>query len=73
MIMQEEKVAYHSGTPPRAPRFFLKFNERVKEALHLKSIQYRSRGLSKKFEDIVTVNEAVSTVKQGVFSWHDLM
>ena len=73
MIMQEEKVAYHSGTPPRAPSFFLKFNERVKEALHLKSIQYRSRGLSKKFEDIVTVNEAVSTVKQGVFSWHDLM
>ena len=73
MIMQEEKAAYHSGTPPRASSFFLKFNERVKEALYLKCIQYCSRGLSKKFEDIVTVNEVVAMVEQGIFRWNDLI
>ena len=73
MVMKEEKIAYHSGVPPRVSNFFAKFNRMVKDSLSLKGIQYDSRGLSKKFEDIVTVNNVVATIQNGVFSWLDVM
>ena len=66
--MQEEKTAYHTGKIPGIPNFFLKFNHSIREALHLKCIQYQYRGLSKKFEDIVTVGNAIASVDQEVFT-----
>ena len=72
-IMQEERKAYHTKNTPSVEKFFLKFNYYVHQELDTKKILYDRQRLSTKFEKISTINNVVGTVKNGKYSWRDVL
>ena len=73
--MLEERKAfkiknYHQQS---MEKFFNKFNFLAQEELKIKKLQYDHRNLSAKFEKIATINKAVATIKDGEFTWLDIM
>ena len=75
LIMQEERRAYHIKDYylRSVEKFVVKFNFKVQEELKAKKLIYDHRGAPGKFEDIVTYNNVVASVENGVFIWRDLM
>ena len=73
--MLEERRAYHMNNyiSYSVQKFFLKFNHNTQEELKTKKLQYDFQNLSRKFENIVTVNNAVATVNVGEYAWMDIM
>ena len=72
-IMQEERKAYHTKTTPSIEKFFLKFNYYVHQELDTKKILYDRQGLSTKFEKRSTINNVLGMLKNGEYSWKDVM
>ena len=52
---------------------FNKFNFLAQEELKIKKLQYDHRRLPAKFEKIATINNAIAAVKDGEFTWLDIM
>ena len=73
LIMQEERTAFHAGKVPSIERFFVKYNNHVKNELKIKKLQYDFQGLSTKFEKIVTTNNIVAKVDNGKYTWNDIL
>ena len=53
--------------------FFNKLNFLAQEELKIRKLQYEHQNLSAKFEKIATINNAIATVKDGEFTWLDIM
>ena len=75
LIMQEERKAYYIQNYHKrsVESFFSKFNYATKEEIQTKKLQYDFRGLSKKFEKIVTTNNAVASINAGEYTWMKIM
>ena len=73
--MMEERKAYHmkTYTTSSIEKFFVKFNYNTQEELKSKRLLYDFQGLSKKFEEIVTINNVVATLVDGEYLWKDIM
>ena len=73
-IMLEERKAYKAKRPPPFEKFFLRFNHITKEELKAKKLLYDFRGLSGKFEKIVTTGNAIATTSSdGRLQWKDIL
>ena len=74
-IMQEERKAYHKQNYSKVSEqyFFQKFNQNMKETLRLKKMQYDFQGLSKKFQQITTINNVVGINCNGKYIWNNIM
>ena len=73
--MQEERKAhyiqnYHKRS---VERFFNSFDYATQEEIQTKKLQYDFRGLSKKFEKIVTTNIAIAFINAGEYTWIKIM
>ena len=53
--------------------FFNSFNYATQEEIQTKKLQYDFRGLSKKFEKIVTTNNAIAFINAGEYTWIKIM
>ena len=58
---------------PSVEKFFASFNYLARQELRLKEMQFAFRGLSRKFEKIVTVNGAIVEVVNGEYNWKDIL
>ena len=75
LIMQEERKAYHIQNYHQrsVESFFKKFNHATQEEIQIKKLQYDFRGLSEKFEKIVTTNNAIASINAGEYTWMKIM
>ena len=73
--MQEERKAYYIQNYHQrsVESFFKKFNHATQEEIQIKKLQYDFRGLSEKFEKIVTTNNAVASINAGEYTWMKIM
>ena len=74
-LMGEERKAYYR-TPTRGAcdRFLRNFNLQFLQELKTASVLYRTRGLQRKFDKVVTVNRVVAS-RQGDddYTWFDVV
>ena len=75
LIMKEERRAYYLSdyAKPSAEKFFIKFNNTIQEELKQKKLLFDFRGLSNKFDKIVTINRAVAVKIHEEYEWKDIM
>jgi hypothetical protein len=75
LIMQEERKAYYiqSYHKHSVEKFFSKFNYATREEIQIKKLQYDFRGLSQKFEKIVTTNNVIASINAGEYTWMKIM
>ena len=75
LIIQEERKAYHITDYhlQSVERFFCKYNYATQEEIRIKKLQYDFRGLSHKFEKIVTINNAIVSINAGEYIWKNIM
>ena len=73
--MLEERKAFKIENYHRQSmeKFFNKFNFQAQEELKMKKLLYDHQNLSAKFEEIVTINNAIAAVNDGEFVWLDIM
>ena len=79
LIMLEERKTYKinldsdAKVTPSYEKFFAKFNFEAKRELKDKKLLYDFQGLSEKFKDIATVNNAIASVLNDEYQWKDIM
>ena len=74
IMLEERRAFYRNGSSPQTiPKFFTRFNKYAQEELHLKKLLFDHRGLPKRFEDIVTTNNAVAFLADNQYVWVDIM
>ena len=79
LIALEERKTYKINieskvkATPSFEKFFAKLNYYAAQELREKKLIYDFQGLSEKFENIVTVNEAVASLVNGDYVWKDLV
>ena len=78
-IMLEENRMYKvnsessSWITPSIEKFIVKFNYSMHQELIAKMLLYDLQGLSEKFKEIVTCNNAVASVVGDVYLWADIL
>ena len=72
-LLLEERIAYHKKSLPIVKNFFNKFNLRTQDELRTKKILFDLQELSTKFEEIITINNAVSVKRNGEYQWKPIM
>ena len=79
LIMLEERKRYKinlnsdAKVTPAYEKFFAKFNFEAKQELKDKKLLYDFQGLSEKFKDIATVNNAIASLVNDEYQWIDIM
>ena len=79
LIMLEEHKMYKMNLDsdvkmtPSHEKFFAKFNFEAVQELKHKKLLYDFQGLSEKFKEIVTVNNAIASVVNEEYQWLDIM
>ena len=71
--MHNINVNSQTAYTPSVEKFFASFNYLARPELRLKEMQFAFRGLSRKFEKIVTVNGAIVEVVNGEYNWKDIL
>ena len=66
-------VRSQSPCTPSVEKFFAKFNYTAQQELRIKEMQYAFRGLSLKFEKIVTINGAIADRVNDEYIWKDIL
>ena len=69
--MQEERKAYHikTYTISHQQKFIQNFNKSMQTELTEKQLPYKFRGLEKKFDNIISVNNVVRKDKDDQYVW----
>ena len=79
LILLEERRMYKINqesevkVTPSHEKFFAKFNFEAVQELRYKKLLYDFQGLSVKFKEIVTVNNAIASFVNDDYQWHDIM